>query len=120
MIVRRPRNLSLTFAGLAVAGLALLGGAGCDRAKMTESHGRAYREAFARQIANPAAATKGQPGPVQQGLDSQEAAIVSNTYRKNLAPKADEPTRGQMLYNAPRNPQAERADLPPPSVPNSH
>jgi hypothetical protein len=100
---------------LFIAALAL-GGAACDRSKLTESNGRAYREAFSRQVANPSAAMTAQR--TQQGLDSQEAAIVSKTYRQNLAPKQDEAARGQMLYSGPARAQSDRAELPPPSVPN--
>jgi hypothetical protein len=97
--------------------LAAFGETACDRSRLTASHGRAYREAFARQIANPNAGNKPQSDKAVQGLDSQEAAIVSKTYRKNLAPRDDDATRGQMLYYSPRTGQPERRDLPPPSVP---
>ncbi|MEA2699890.1 MAG: hypothetical protein QOI66_4161 [Myxococcales bacterium] len=105
---------------VALGALALWGAltaTACDRSRLTASHGRAYREVFARQIANPTAGTKPSQHNAGEGLDSQEAAIVSKTYRQNLAPKEDEATRGQMLYTAPRAAQSERAELPPPSVP---
>ena len=101
--------------------LAALSLAACDRAHLTASHGRANHEAFSRQVANPTAATKPAAGSDRnvQGLDSQEAAIVAKTYRKNLAPRDDETTaRNQMLYYAPRAAQQDRGgELPPPSVP---
>jgi hypothetical protein len=103
---------------LGLALLAATAATGCDRSKMTASHGRAYREAFARQVANPGAGERKGQDKVVQGLDSQEAAIVAKTYRKNLAPKEDENSRGQLLYTTPRSGQPERNDLPPPSVPN--
>jgi hypothetical protein len=99
-------------------GVALVGGA-CERAHMTASYGRANHDAFTRQMANPTAGTKPAPAGMVQGLDSQEAAIVSKTYRRNLAPRDEEAaSRGQMLYYNQRPPQADRGDMPPPSVPN--
>lgn len=107
----------------AIAALALgaaLTAAACNRAHLTASYGRANHEAFARQVANPEAATKPNPtaAHMAQGLDSQEAAIVSKTYRRNLAPRSEEATGGNMLYYAPRSAQAAHTDLPPPSVPD--
>ena len=103
---------------------AALGAAACDRAHLTASHGRANREAFSRQVANPNAATKpaAANGHAVQGLDSQEAAIIARTYRENLAPKKEDTGgRNQLLYVAPRSPQGDRGgELPPPSVPQSH
>ncbi len=102
---------------LCLGALIIGGGAACDRSKLTASHGRAYREAFARQNANPGAGSKPNLNKTVEGLDSQEAAIVAKTYRKNLAPRDDEAGRGQLLYSSPRAAQADGANLPPPSVP---
>lgn len=114
-------SLSITRPGTAaVMGLtlfAVVAGGACDRSRLTASHGRAYREAFARQIANPSAGNKTPPDRAVQGLDSQEAAIISKSYRRNLAPKDDESSRGQMLNSSPPTGQPVRADMPPPSVP---
>ena len=64
-----------------VAAGILLGGCG-SRRHLTESHGRANREAFSRQTVNPKAGT----GPqTKSGLDSQEAAIVVKNYQKASA-----------------------------------
>src|SRR5262249_2960982 len=107
--------------GVLVLGAALGAPAACNRAHLTASYGRANHQAFARQVANPGAATTPASERMTNGLDSQEAAIVSATYRRNLAPRTEESTtRGQMLYYAPPAPggaRSERGDLPPPSVP---
>ncbi len=73
-------NRPLEFAAVVLAA----GIVGCaSRAHLTESQGQAYAAAFAQQGPPP----KGQiRGPVS-GLDSQEAAIISETYRRGLAPK---------------------------------
>jgi hypothetical protein len=62
---------------------AILALAGCGtRAHLTESHARAYREAFSRQAANPSAQPR-----TPRGLDAQEAAAVVAGYRTQIAPK---------------------------------
>ena len=113
------RKLQTSLAALAL--VAACGAGACDRAHLTASHGRANREAFTAQVANPNAGNRPAPGSERrvQGLDSQEAAIVSQTYRRNLAPRQEDSNgqRNQLLYYAPRAPQADRADMPPPSVP---
>ena len=114
-------NKTLVIALLALG--ATLGAGACDRAHLTASYGRANREAFNRQIANPTAATKAAPaaGRAIQGLDSQEAAIIAKTYREGLAPKQDDGSgRNQLLYVAPRGAQTDHGDMPPPSVPQQH
>jgi hypothetical protein len=64
--------------------LAALPSLGCfSRAHLTEHYGRAYRQAFERQIANPGAAANAK---VPKGLDALEAGIVVETYRTQLAP----------------------------------
>ena len=86
---RLLRNLAL-----ALVLPTLLGGAACSRLHITPTHGRAYREAFAIQDANP---NRKSPPKSINGLDSQEAAIISGSYRKGLAPKADAPNGGNQL-----------------------
>ena len=57
---------------------------GCSgRLHLTRTHGQSYRESFRAQVVSPAAGTSSQP---QSGLDSQEAAIIAENYRKSLAP----------------------------------
>jgi len=110
---------SSSAAGLAVAfalftASALLS-AGCSRAHLTDSHGRAYHEAFAAQDANPN--RKGNKSV--HGLDSQEAAIIAGSYRKALAPKAEGGNaQNQLLMVSPNRPGAEAAVAP--SVPQGN
>jgi type IV pilus biogenesis protein CpaD/CtpE len=101
--------LPVTLAGL------LTGAAGCDRAHLTASHGRAYNQAFAAQAVNPGRAADAR---AVNGLDSQEAAIISSNYRRSLSPQdqtmADRP---QLLMYSPRT-GVHEANLPAPSVPS--
>jgi hypothetical protein len=107
-ILRVRALLLVTLVGL------LTGAAGCDRAHLTASYGRAYGQAFAVQAVNPGRAADAR---AVHGLDSQEAAIISSNYRRSLSPKdqslADRP---QLLMYSPRSGLHE-ANLPPPSVP---
>jgi hypothetical protein len=93
----------------------LLGVGACSRAHITPSHGRAFREAFAIQDANP---NRGQTTKSLSGLDSQEAAIIAGSYRKALAPKSDTAASPQLLMVAPnRGGGGGDAAMLPPSVP---
>jgi hypothetical protein len=104
---------SFVFFAVTLAGL-WPGAAGCDRAHLTASYGRAYEHAFAVQAVNPGRAADAK---AVHGLDSQEAAIISSNYRRSLSPKdqslADRP---QLLMYSPRSGLHE-TNLPPPSVP---
>lgn len=72
---------------------------GCaSRNNLTASHGRAYHEAFARQVANPEA---GKQPVANKGLDPQEAAVISDSYRASLAPKGQSTQQEQLLLIAP-------------------
>jgi hypothetical protein len=109
--------MTATTRKLVLAFSLLLGtGAACDRTYLTPSHGRAYRQAFAVQTVNPGRQTD---ATAVHGLDSQEAAIVAQTYRHNLAPKdqaaAMSSGAGAPLMYAPST--APRDNMPPPSVP---
>ncbi|OFX23364.1 MAG: hypothetical protein A2V77_00705 [Anaeromyxobacter sp. RBG_16_69_14] len=79
------RSCSLKLAVLLVASLA-----GCARARITPTHGKAYSAVFAQQAPAKAKVT----GPVS-GLDSQEAAIISLSYRRGLASKETQPREEQ-------------------------
>lgn len=109
---RFPRGLLTTAAALGV----LCAAAGCDRTYLTPSHGRSYRSAFAVQTANPQRESEAK---AVHGLDSQEAAIISASYRKALAPKDDTSAsnQGPLLMYAPRS--ANGQNMPPPSVPGN-
>jgi hypothetical protein len=91
---RSPRLLSLCALACALAAGA------CSRAHITPSHGRAFREAFAIQDANP---NRGKPKSIN-GLDSQEASIIAGSYRRALAPKSDSGgNQGQLLMVNPNH-----------------
>jgi hypothetical protein len=94
-----------------------VGTAACSRAHLTPTHGRAYREVFAAQDANPNRKT---PQSVN-GLDSQEAAIIAGSYRKALSPKSEDAGGGQqrLLMVAPQRPVGDSAGLPA-SVPSGN
>jgi hypothetical protein len=99
-----------------VAALAGLGSAACSRVHITPTHGRAYREAFAAQDANPNR-SKNPPKSIN-GLDYQEAAIIAGNYRKGLAPASGGgDNNGQLLLVAPQHGGGGAAALPP-SVPS--
>ena len=106
---------SATLAGAGLAALVSLGGAGCDRAHLTASHGRAYQQAFAVQTVNPGRVA---PANAVHGLDSQEAAIIASSYRRGLAPKEQSAgtERPQVLLYSPKAGLRD-ASMPPPSVP---
>jgi hypothetical protein len=88
--------------------------AGCGgRRHLTESHGRAYRETFAKQTVNPHAGVGDQRKP---GLDSQEAAMVVKNYRKTLERESGGSEEGRGLILVAPQPGAAPY-LPPPSVP---
>lgn len=87
--------------------------AGCaDRNHLTASYGQSYRAALARQAANPEA---GQAGPAK-GLDSQEAAVIANSYRTQLAQKGEKPQQETLLMVAP--PTRPANNMPAASVPS--
>lgn len=73
--------------------------AGCGgRQHLTPTHGRAYRQVIAAQTANPKAGTQARPA---SGLDSQEAAVISAAYRKNMTGKGERTDDQPMLILAP-------------------
>lgn len=95
----------------------LLLAAGCaDRTYLTPTHGRAYNQAFSRQLANPEPVE--QDSRAIQGLDSQEASTISRTYNRGLAPKdSGEATQPTIIMN-PAVAPTQGPIMPPPSVPN--
>jgi hypothetical protein len=89
LAMRRARR-SLWAASIAVSL------AGCASPHMSEDFGRSYAAAFAAQAPIPR-----EPKKAATGLDSQEAAIISGSYRKSLAPKDDERKDAPVLLLAP-------------------
>lgn len=101
----------MTLRAKCVAFLALAAAAGCGGRKqhLTPDHGKSYDAAFAAQRAG------GAPAEAVSGLDSQEAAIVSDGYRAGLAPKGQKAEEQPVLLVAP--PARERPQPLAPSVP---
>jgi hypothetical protein len=96
-------------AAMAVA--SFLAGCAGDR-HLTKAHGESAGAAFKAQQASPAPATT----PPVTDLDSQEAAIISGSYRRGLAPKGTNAEEESVIFVAPQK-AAPRAPPPPPSVP---
>ena len=93
--------------------LLALAAAGCaSRAHMGGGQGRATREALERQAVDPKA---GEKPHALKGLDSQEAAVVSTTYRRSLTPKQSGNPEDTVLVVQPQGSQGA-AYVPPPSV----
>ena len=90
---------------------------GCaSRNHLTAGHGRSYRAAIARQAVNPEA---GKQPVASKGLDSQEAAVIAQSYRQHLAPKGESgEAPPPMLLVAPSALKGRQADyMPAASVP---
>lgn len=101
---------ALAALGMALAALAI---PGCSsQSPLTRAHGRASAEYLKRQAVQPSAHRE-----AVKGLDSEEAAIVADTYRKGLAPKgARTDEDSQVLLVAPPR-RGERPAPLAPSVP---
>jgi hypothetical protein len=105
----KPASLPLAFVVASVLGLGA-----CSRAHITPTHGRAFREAFAIQDANP---NRKNPKSLN-GLDSQEAGIIAGNYRKGLGPKAEASGGPQLLMVNPNHNGGGEAAVLAPSVPS--
>jgi hypothetical protein len=94
-----------------VAVLAVLAIAGCAGRKqhLIPDFGKSFDAAFAAQRAGTG------PAEAVTGLDSQEAAIISDGYRASLAPKGQKAEEQPLLLIAP--PSRERPQPLAPSVP---
>ncbi len=93
---------------IAAVSAPLLGG--CSRRHLARGYG-VSKEAFRAQRAVPAPAA----APDVTGLDSQEAAIIADGYRRSLAPKGAHVEEEPVIMLAPQKP-VQRAPLAP-SVP---
>jgi tRNA/tmRNA/rRNA uracil-C5-methylase (TrmA/RlmC/RlmD family) len=97
---------------VAVAAVAVML-AGCGgRAHLTEGHGTAVRAVQHGQAAVPAAKRTN----AIEGLDSQEAAIIADSYRRSLAPKGEKVEEEPVIFVAPPQRGMARQALAP-SVP---
>ncbi len=89
--------------------------ASCGREHLWAARGRAYHTELARQQApRPAGAKRAEP---VVGLDSQEAAIIAESYRQSLAPKGTKAPEQPVLLIAPQREGQGRVALPLSSVP---
>lgn len=96
-----------------VASMVLLSMTGCGWRKqhLTRTHGESYVAAFAAQRERVGKA----PAEAATGLDAQEAAIISDSYRSGLAPKGGAVSQESIILMAP--PTTNRPYTPAPSVP---
>lgn len=92
---------------------ATIAAAGCGwrQQHLDPSFGKSYDAAFAAQHARAA----GPPVAAVTGLDSQEAKIISESYRAHLAPKGQKVQEEPLIFIAP--PSRERPQALAPSVP---
>jgi hypothetical protein len=89
----------------------------CSRAHLTPTHGRAYHEVFAAQDANPNRSSA--KSKSVHGLDSQEAAIISGSYRKALSPQQAPNPQSQQLLTTSTTAGSGAGSMPAPSVPGN-
>ena len=113
---RALRRVVAVSLGLGIGvGLGVLATAGCaDRTYLTASHGRAYHEAFGRQEANPT--PRRRDGRALEGMDAQEAASVSRTYRRTQGTNGGDTSAPPMVIMSPQA-APPMPYMPPPSVP---
>jgi hypothetical protein len=71
-----------------------LGAGACVRTHMSKSYGQTVRQALKAQVISPAAGAR---RVSEQGLDPEEAAIVSKSYRDSLTPNKSETQRTPMV-----------------------
>jgi hypothetical protein len=96
----------------ALLAAAALGASACaTQEHLIQNYGDSNRGAFAAQRQR----TSAEPAQPVTGLDAQEAAIISDTYRKSLAPKGQAVPQEPVMVLNPTGPDARY--VPPPSVP---
>ncbi len=99
---------------IAVAVVALaLTGCGWRKQHLSPGHGLSYDSAFGAQRERRDKA----PAEAARGLDAQEAAIISDGYRRGLAPKGGGAESGQQPVILMSPAGSDRPYTPPPSVP---
>ena len=84
---------------------------GCaDRVHMTRAYGHSYQETLRRQAVNPGA---GDQQATSKGLDTQEAAIIAQSYRTSLAHKGQPvPQEAVLLHTMPNDGVGKDAPMP--------
>jgi hypothetical protein len=88
--------------------------AGCDRTHMCRCYGQSVRRALKAQVIDPAA---GERRAGEQGLDPEEAAIVSKGYRESLSPHRSDASRSPMVVLPQSNLNAMPPTLPGTTLP---
>lgn len=87
---------------------------GCSgRVHITKGHGDSVRAALRAQAAEPAAKRTN----AVEGLDSQEASIIADSYRRSLAPKGQTVEEEPVIIVAPPSRGTPRQTPLAPSVP---
>jgi hypothetical protein len=108
---RRARSTLIALALLASVA------AGCRREHLSSSYGQAYAAWFQSQRVNSKPAVSELTRKNLDGLDAQEASMVSRSYRRAAAGKsAGDESTGRMLMIGPSR-GGNEAYVPPPSVP---
>ena len=93
-------------------------GACASREHLTPTHGQSSRAIFHAQRVDPQAGDKPKPAVA---LDSEDARVISSTYRDSMAPKGKAaPNESSRLILVAPQPNAAPAPMPPPSVPASN
>ena len=81
-------------------GLFALATIGCDRTHLrSATYGQSVRRALKAQVINPGAGER--QAKKEEGLDPEEAAIVSKSYRESMSPKHEETSRTPLIVMPP-------------------
>ena len=105
---------------IALVFVAVGAAAGCSRPHLSRNYGQAYTAWFQLQHANSKPPAPEQTRRYIEGLDAQEAALVSKNYRRSAAGKSggdEASTGGRILMIGPQRGGGE-GYIPPPSVPS--
>jgi hypothetical protein len=105
------RRFLLAFALIASSAFAM----GCHREHLSSQYGQAYSAWFAAQHVNRPPSE--QARRILEGLDAQEAALVSKSYRRTTGRGEEGEGGGRMLMIGPNRGGGPEAYIPPPSVP---
>lgn len=96
---------------VAAVALVTLSGCGWRKQHLTSSYGLSYDAAFDAQRER----RDKPPAVAATGLDAQEAALISDTYRRGLIPKGGTARQEPLILLSPAQQQPQY--MPPPSVP---
>jgi hypothetical protein len=91
---------------------------GCHHEHLSSSYGQAYAAWFSTQHVNHTPSNPEQARRVIEGLDAQEASMVSKSYRRASAKGDEGEGGGRLLMVSPNRGGNEGGPyIPPPSVP---